>query len=283
MRNEQNAIKLKWNASNDQSIMFHFWQSGKVGLHSHEYYELFLITEGKVLHEWNGTEKVLEEGTLCLIKPTDFHRFTPIENTRTVHFNMKLTTELTESLCAAISSTLYDRILRTDKLIKYRLKKHEYEYFTQTVKLANCESAHKTDKTTSPLMKTLAVNFLFYIQRQLKKTQGNYPKWFESFLETINSPENLCKPLGELYGISGYSQTRLNAYFHEYVGTTLISYLTQKKINYACNLLRSTNYTVLQIALTAGFHNLSRFNAVFKQTTGETPTAYRKRFIRLTP
>ena len=273
----------KTDFTNDINLLFHFWRKGKVDLHAHEYFELFLITEGRVLHEWNGTKKLLEEGTLCLIKPYDAHRFIPYEGEPTVHFNLKFTSELAESLCACISPTLYEKITASNKLLRYKLKKHEYDYFTQTIKLANFDPAHKTDKTSLPLMKTVAINFLFYIHNSLKKKKQNYPKWFANFLETLNSPENLSKPLSELYGLSGYSQTRLNAYFHQYMGTTLVAYLTQKKVNYACNLLRTTNYTVLQIAMTAGFHNLSRFNAVFKQTTGETPTSYRQHFPLLIP
>ena len=286
MQNEEKVITLKWNNSSfsaEQSIMFHFWQCGKVALHSHDYFELFLITEGPVLHEWNGTEKLLEKGTLCLIKPCDAHAFTPCANTPTVHFNLKLKKELMESLCETVSPTLYNSVLEADRLIKYKLKPHEYEYFKKAVENANYSPAHKTNKSAIPLMKTLAVNFLFYVHQSLKTKKKNHPKWFEDFLETLQTPENLSKPLSELYGLSGYSQTRLNSYFHQYTGTTLVAYLTQKKVNYACNLLRSTNYTILQISLTAGFRNLSRFNAVFKKTTGETPTNYRKQFIRPTP
>lgn len=286
MESTEQMRTLKWNNSSysaNQSIMFHFWRCGTVGLHSHEYFELFLITEGKVLHEWNGTEKVLEEGTLCLIKPSDAHQFSPYDNTATVHFNLKLKCELMEQLCEAVSPTLYDGILNTDKLIKYKLKAHEYAYFQRIVENANYSPAHKTDKSATPLMKTVALNFLYYVHQSLKNKKRNHPKWFENFLEALQTPENLCKPLSALYGLSGYSQTRLNHFFREYTGTTLVSYLTQKKVNYACNLLRSTNYTVLQISLTAGFRNLSHFNAVFKKTTGETPTNYRKQFTHLIP
>ena len=54
--------------------------------------------------------------------------------------------------------------------------------------------------------------------------------------------------------------------------------MIELKINYACSLLRSTNFTVLEIAMMASFNNLSNFNMTFKKITGKTPSEYKKQY-----
>jgi AraC-like DNA-binding protein len=62
------------------------------------------------------------------------------------------------------------------------------------------------------------------------------------------------------------------------MGTTLVQYMVKQKINYACNLLRTTEHTVIRIAAMASFGTLGYFNTVFKRVMGISPTQYRRRF-----
>ena len=268
--------------STADDLHFHFWRTPHVPEHAHEYYELFLITEGRVLHAFNGEEEILEKGMLCLIKPGDAHRFRAYEGESTVHFNLSFTPALAETLCLCVNRDFLSSIMSSEGLLCYKLQKHEYNYFKESIRRADLTVMHRNERGAYSLMRTLAVNFLFYIHKAMKKSEeAMHPEWFEAFLEVLNTPENFSRPLSDLYSLSGYSQTRLNSYFRRYMGTTLVAYLTERKINYACNLLSTTNYTVIGIALSSGFHNLGHFNKVFKTITGETPTAYRKK--RLAP
>lgn len=286
MNTLNNIIEFKLNNNsfpNGQQLAFHFWQRGKVDLHSHEYFEMFLITEGKVIHHFNDTSAVLEKGRLCVMKPHDVHAFEQIEGVSTVHFNLKITPSLFEVLCSAVSPSLYTDIMQSDKLIKHTLKAHEYDYIIRILQDVNCGYPSKADKEAAPIMRTVVVNFLMYINAGLRSEKKDRPKWLSNYLEMLNSPDSFCKPLSQLYALSGYSQTRLNAYVHKYTGMTLVSYITKRKINYACNLLKTTNYSVIKISLMAGFNNLSNFNSVFKKMTGKTPTEYRADFNTITP
>lgn len=281
-----NIVEFKLNNdsfSNGQQLAFHFWQKGQVDFHSHEYFELFLITEGKVIHYFNDTSAVLEKGTLCVMKPYDAHAFEQIEGISTVHFNLKITPSLFEMLCSAVSPSLFGDIMERSEFIKCKLKGHEYDYIIRVLQDVNCGYPSKTDKEALPIIRTVAVNFLMCINALLKTEKKDCPKWLSNYLEVLNSPESFSKPLSQLYALSGYSQTRLNAYVRKYTGMTLISYITKRKINYACNLLKTTNYSVIKISLMAGFNNLSNFNSVFKRITGKTPTEYRTDFSTIMP
>ncbi|MBQ5927072.1 MAG: helix-turn-helix transcriptional regulator, partial [Clostridia bacterium] len=47
-------------------------------------------------------------------------------------------------------------------------------------------------------------------------------------------------------------------------------------MNYACNLLATTDATTLSIATSLAYDSLSSFNHLFKAHTGVSPTEYRK-------
>lgn len=43
--------------------------------HTHNFYEIFLVTKGKVVHNINANKQLLEEGTLVFIRPADIHHY----------------------------------------------------------------------------------------------------------------------------------------------------------------------------------------------------------------
>lgn len=48
------------------------------------------------------------------------------------------------------------------------------------------------------------------------------------------------------------------------------------KINNACDMLKNTDTSILEISNTLGYASLSHFNRVFKEYIGITPASYRK-------
>ena len=66
--------------------------------------------------------------------------------------------------------------------------------------------------------------------------------------------------------------------FRERCGVSVLAYLTSFRVAHAQFLLVTTDATVLDIALESGFNSLSRFYAAFKETTGLSPTRYRRSF-----
>lgn len=64
--------------------------------------------------------------------------------------------------------------------------------------------------------------------------------------------------------------------FRKAFGTTITSFVTQHRISHAQRLLVTTGDSILDVALTAGFQSLSRFNEVFKKACGCSPREYRK-------
>ena len=59
-------------------------------------------------------------------------------------------------------------------------------------------------------------------------------------------------------------------------GTTIHQYLKECRINAAKRLLQESDRSILEIANAVGYENGSKFTSAFKESTGVTPSAYRK-------
>jgi len=64
--------------------------------------------------------------------------------------------------------------------------------------------------------------------------------------------------------------------FNKFVGQTPNTYVMKYRITKSCDMLRETNRTVCDIAITCGFQSPSYFSYVFRSETGLTPQDYRK-------
>jgi AraC-like DNA-binding protein len=67
-------------------------------------------------------------------------------------------------------------------------------------------------------------------------------------------------------------------YFKSRTKKTYSQFLLEMRVGQACKLLAETDYSIAVVSYESGFMNFSNFNRKFKQITGNTPIAYRKKF-----
>lgn len=82
--------------------------------------------------------------------------------------------------------------------------------------------------------------------------------------------------LGEIARREGLSLTYLSHFFKEALGMSFQEYLNQKRFEYACRLLFTTDRKILDISLSSGFSDVRYFNETFLGQYGCTPKEYRK-------
>lgn len=63
--------------------------------------------------------------------------------------------------------------------------------------------------------------------------------------------------------------------FRRVTGRTIFAYIEQMRVQYGCYLLRTTQASVMEIAMDSGFNTVSYFNRIFKKYKGCTPKQYR--------
>lgn len=81
--------------------------------------------------------------------------------------------------------------------------------------------------------------------------------------------------LSEIAAYAGMNASALCRAFKKASGYTIWQFCNRLRIEYACNLLLTTNMTTLQIAYQSGFNSYPHFSTQFKIHTHLTPSQYR--------
>src|ERR1700746_2426604 len=79
---------------------------------------------------------------------------------------------------------------------------------------------------------------------------------------------------------AGYSREHFIRAFRAAYGETPGRYRTRRRIERACELLRSANLTVTEICHLVGFSSLGTFSTRFTELVGMSPTRYREEAAR---
>lgn len=80
-----------------------------------------------------------------------------------------------------------------------------------------------------------------------------------------------------LSSVANLSPFHLSRLFSSLLGISITDYIQKKRIEYAGELLSTTDFSVLSVSSEAGFNTLSNFNKLFKNATGSTPAEFRKK------
>lgn len=116
----------------------------------------------------------------------------------------------------------------------------------------------------------------------LKCENSEYTATKESFSE-------ICDFILKNYSDADFSVSRISDYFHisevhlrrifkNTIGTSPIKYVNCLKLEKAKSILKASNLTISETALSSGFSDPYYFSKVFKKEFGITPSEYRKTF-----
>jgi len=103
------------------------------------------------------------------------------------------------------------------------------------------------------------------------------PKWrLKRVLEFVESNLDRTISLQLLAGVSGVSRMYFAAQFRVATGLSPHTYVLQRRLARAENLLADTDDSIVDIALGVGFQTQSHFTTVFKRAKGLTPNRWRE-------
>jgi AraC-like DNA-binding protein len=84
--------------------------------------------------------------------------------------------------------------------------------------------------------------------------------------------------LADVAAASAMSPAAFSRFFKRAAGRNLWEFLTELRLDHACRLLRETDQSVTEIALSSGFQTLSSFHRHFSARHRTPPSAYRAAF-----
>lgn len=97
----------------------------------------------------------------------------------------------------------------------------------------------------------------------------------------LNYIDRNCKKdlsLNQVGDYANMSSYYLSKIFKKETGVNFVTYLTERKIELAKDMLIYTELPIINIALELSYHEPNYFSKVFKKSTDLTPTEYRKQY-----
>lgn len=118
-------------------------------------------------------------------------------------------------------------------------------------------------------------NALTFFKNEFEnQSKQNYPKTLEKALEFIDSHFNVPLSLADVASECGVSETHLSHLFSEHLNTGFSSYISEKRIAKAKELLL-TQLSIKEISAEIGFQDQNYFTRLFRKITGQTPSEFR--------
>lgn len=240
-------------------------------LHWHEFYEIEYIVSGNATEIINGTEYKVGPGFAVLLTPADLHSYKNVnaEKYLTIH-NVKfspylLPPELQKALnsisaplcgtCTAIGP-VFSKLLQEYNGQDFAREPFILASITQICILLFrcCQEVHYSPKDPEREM-------ILYIR--------------EHFLEPIN--------VDTVASVVHLTPNYFSEFFKKHMGIGFTAYVKKLRLEFAANLLLTTDLTVQQTAQKSGFNSAAHFFNSFKAEYGVPPEQFRKKYNQQSP
>lgn len=243
------------------------WDHGRIL----EEYHLVMITRGCGYFESKETGLIkINKGDAFILFPGVWHRYMPDNKTGW------------DEQWVGFSGTVADQLMNNgffgpEKAIVARCNRESMlNYFKTLFELFNNEPLGYQRLASGICMQLIAELYNIQLSNNNDEHLNSLVSYAKHLMyKQIDSTIDLKKIAAD-YGVS-YSKFRSD--FKKQVGTSPLQYFLKLKIEKAKELLLSTTQTQKEIAIELGFESDFYFNRLFKEKSGMTPKAYRKRMM----
>nr|WP_240546193.1 helix-turn-helix domain-containing protein [Paenibacillus artemisiicola] len=248
-------------------------------MHDHDFYEIFLITKGSVLHLINGRKELLEAGTLCFIRPSDAHCYAGDGNRPVELLNLAFSSRMAEAMFAYVGDGVEAERLLGDPMPPVR---QVGAYQTELIKdklheITVLPGMRKRQIRAEIRVLTADIFMSCFSGRPDAAPSAAVPEWLVDLANEMRVKENFAEGLPRLYELSGKSPEHLTRVIKKRFGKTPTEWIHDIRLQYAANLLAQTDEAIVSVCMEAGYENLSHFYHLFKERFDCTPAKYRKR------
>lgn len=257
----------------DERIVNDKWESRE--LHWHDYFEIEIILSGSGVHQYNGINHPLSEGSAYLLTPMDIHALVPDPGTEFHLVHLRFDEK-------AITQEVRDLLLQHKMAHTVRLEGAEFErLLTQLTELLHC---FESDNAIQSLSVQLMLSYLcLHIVRESKQTEERFPSYnttnpvVHQTLQYILYNFRKKITMQELGERAHISPNHLALLFKQATGTTCIQLIADLRLQYTLKLLENPNLSIETISEQAGFSATSYFISVFRKQYGITPKEYQNK------
>ncbi|MBO5042011.1 MAG: helix-turn-helix domain-containing protein [Clostridia bacterium] len=257
-------------------------------LHTHEFFEISYLLDGRAEHTIDGRVLAMNPGDLCVIPPFTEHSMIRCDG---LLFNILLKASSFEvtyrSLLNDYSSPLVSFLYHSffcSNLSKYYFIKNTDcpEAAHELLQLLILEKLRQKNCNADDLPYVWMMKSFFALLSERSAAQNgssdNLPLYPHSAVPSILNYLKQHYKEATLQSVAkafNYSPSYVSRLIKAQTQTNFVSIQRRLKINEACRLLKETELSVSDISAEIGFESCSSFYKAFMAQTGHTPSAYR--------
>lgn len=241
-------------------------------LHTHDFYELFLIEEGEIHHFINGRQDVMRKGDIYFVRPEDEHCFLRGNCKKAQFVNMAFSGNIFQKAEAVMN--LYFDTKQNGSTVEIHLPPRMELAIQAKMTFLAREKTSLTLMVRQDLVVSILLDCLLLLYSQ-QAYEESVPEWLEQACLRMRQNQNYLDGLEKFIEIAGKSQEHLTRCMKKYYHVTPTEYINQIRLEQTTILLETTDDSILDIMLECGFNNVSHFNQLFKKNYGLTPSRYR--------
>jgi len=259
--------------------------------HEHIFHELVLVEGGTAEHQSCEGVRRLVAGDILVIRPRIWHRYFNTQNFQIVNclFDRKILMDHSVflSLAKGAFDLVHRPVLFPGKTPPSFLHANpqQRESITETLNGMIQERKEKRVDWEGALIAHL-LNLIIQISRvnsgsnreeALSDSNRNLANMLLVYLEGHFRKDITLKELSIRFHSS---PSHLSRIFNKRIGMGIVDYINHLRIDAACKLLRTTDWTASQIASEVGYEEIPYFFRRFKRELRTSPLEYRKAFLQ---
>ena len=244
--------------------------------HTHDYYEIFIMLNGKAVHFINGEEIRLNPKDIVFIRASDFHNYAQIAKEPFSFLNITFTKETLDLIFSYLGEGYPKRRLMNAKCApKMSLSDDEFEFISREMEKIRAVIPEDSKKRKTTLRILLMKLFSDVFERFLPR-EMEVPEWLTLLTDKMGSEKNFEGGIERMTEISGKSREHVARSIKKYYGKTPSEFINELRLNYITNMLKNSNHKILDIVLESGFNTASYASILFLKRYGVTMSEFRK-------
>ena len=232
-----------------------------IDTHFHNFYEMEFIISGKGTYTVDGIEYNIESGDLFFLTPLDFH-YVDIKDAEL--YNVMFSGDICNQ----------DFLLRLTRNSPVFLKTSDDSKQFFEVMLNELCSDTSTKEYSIALLDAIIAKLNIETQNNESLKDDSVINIAELYI--MNNFRNELT-LNDAAKHVSLSPTYFSRLFKEKKGINFKTYLNNMRFEYAKNLLKSTDMTIMQVCIECGFNDYPNFIRRFRQYSGDYPAQYRNK------
>lgn len=278
----------------------------QMNLHRHEYYEMLFVRSGMMVNRFLRGDIVMKAGDLIILKPYVQHTLSVPKQLRPLlayccSFLPAVVDSGIHSLAEAsvahpgnqhFFKPFFQLAAEDVSVVQLKIVPHHQKEFCERMERLKGLSRNSFGSESAQLrcefLSLLAFLADVYEEggKQHQEAQVNtqnlgaqHRSKLEKTLNYIHDHADEPLTLEDVAMMSGTSVTYFCHLFKRETGMTFVKYLSDLRLQNACELLLRTGQTVTEICYRVGFNDYSHFSRRFKKYTGLSAAHYRRQEV----